>query len=168
MLTQTEPTMKGSTKMVIGRFTRALNQSALWDDPQGSNRNIPFYRGVAPGQDPLKPSPLEALFITPSREEAMVFTGNGRGHVVELRLLTDNIFDGGEAGHLQKAGFAPEEMNELRLWDSAYVENPATMTQIREAGFDGFYVRDRPIHPKGFWNVGVFDPSMVELVGGQS
>jgi hypothetical protein len=147
------------------RFSRWLNQGALWDDA-APNSSIPFYRGIAPGQDPLKPSPLGALFITPSQEEAKVFAGP-RGRVVELRLASDNIFDGTKPEDLERAGFDADDISELTLWKASHVENPSVMAQIRQAGFDGFYCRDWPAYPKGFWNVAVFDPTLVKTVGGQ-
>ena len=138
-----------------GRYSQALNQSALEGGPD-TNKQIQFYKGVpANSQDPFRPNQMGLVFVTPDQEEAKVFAGF-HGTVVPVQVSTDNIFDGTNPDHLAKAGYDPGDAQDLRLFDSAYVENPHDIAQIKSAEFDGFYVRDFPPYPRGFWNIALF------------
>ena len=146
----------------MGRFATALHPAAM--DAAASNLDLTFYRGVPPTKEGLfRPNAMGLVFVSPSKEEAQMFGGQG-SQVIECKVLSDNIFEGWNPEHLEKAGYDPLDSMELRLFDSAYVENPKDVKQIRSAGFDGFYVRDYPMHPLGFMNIALFGNNKLEAL----
>jgi len=120
-----------------------------------------YYHGTSrPIEDQLKPNALGLIFASPSKAEAKIYAGSSKtSKVIPVEVTAKNIFDAENPQHLAKIGAEDSD----RLWDAAYIENAGWLNKIKNAGFDGIYMRDvGGIGAIGEKNVAVFDKSLIK------
>ena len=133
---------------------------ALQDIEAETPKQIEYYHGTSKQQgDQLKPNALGLIFATPSKTEAKVYAGNSKtAKVIPVEINAKNVFDAENPEHLAKIGADDSD----RLWDAAYIENADWLNKIKNAGFDGIYMRDiGGMGAIGEKNVAVFDKSSI-------
>jgi len=126
----------------------------------GTAEAIEYYHGTSrPQEDQFKENSLGLIFATPSKTEAKVYAGNSKtAKIIPVEINAKNIFDAENPQHLEKIGAEDSD----RLWDAAYIENADWLNKIKNAGFDGIYMRDvGGIGAIGEKNVAVFDKSSI-------
>jgi hypothetical protein len=111
--------------------------------------------------DALRPNILGLIFTTPDTNEANAFAIARDANVLPVYVKAENPFDPFNETHLSAIDAIPED----NLWDSANVENEATITMIKAAGFDGLYVKDRGSVQM---NLAVFKPEQIKSAIGNS
>jgi len=95
--------------------------------------------------------------FAPSIERSLA---SGR-NIMPLYVRAENPFDYENPAHIKAINLAPQEIEDVKAGDWTTIEDTQIQESIRNAGFDGFYVKER-----GKKNLAVYNPAQLKSATG--